>query len=183
MASRRRKATGNWLVCPGGKRVSFSSEDEAREGLHRMRERAHRFGRSPPERYYTCELCGKYHLTRKRPRKIIRSLILEPDDGHAPALVTPEGRFYKIPDAGKLLGLSPGKLRRLIARGTIQEPRPGFVSAEFIGSYSRSGGRPVVSGSQSSRAQYAGGEGAVRSRQQRRSDERSAVRGLHGQPL
>ena len=44
MASRRRKATGNRLVCPSGKGVSFSSEDEAREGLRHMRERAHRFG-------------------------------------------------------------------------------------------------------------------------------------------
>jgi hypothetical protein len=107
MASRRRKVTGNRLVCPGGKGVSFSSESAAREGLRRMRERAHRFGRTPPVRYYTCELCGKYHLTSKRPQKVTRSLIPEPDDGHVPALVTPEGRFYNIADAAKLLGLSP----------------------------------------------------------------------------
>ena len=135
VASRRRKVTGNRLACPGGKGVSFSSEGAAREGLRRMRERAHRFGRTPPERYYTCELCGKYHLTSKRPQKVTHSLIPEPDDGHVPALVTPEGRFYNIANAAKLLGLSPGKLRRLIARGTIQEPRPGYVSAEFIVSY------------------------------------------------
>jgi hypothetical protein len=135
MASRRRKVTGNRLVCPGGKRLSFSSEGAAREGLRHMRERARRFGWTPPKRYYTCELCGKYHLTHQRYQKVLRTLIYEPDDGHVPALITPEGRFYNIANAAKLLGLSPGKLRRLIARGTIQEPIPGYVSAEFIVSY------------------------------------------------
>ena len=109
-----------------------------------MRERARRFGRILPTRYYACELCGKYHLTHKRPRALdkpkpkvrLRDIqVPEPDDGHVPALITPEGRFYNIANAAKLLGLSPGKLRRLIARGTIQEPRPGYVSAEFIASY------------------------------------------------
>lgn len=61
MPNHPRDGAVRMIECPTGK-VGYSTRDDARAALARIRRSGNRL-----RRYYPCPLCGRWHLTKRGP--------------------------------------------------------------------------------------------------------------------